>query len=73
MAPLNKMYLDEIIIHLQKVCETKNAYSTYKQAGWKSTFNKKKMSYVKEKEEHDRLLRMKEMESLPPELHKKLL
>jgi hypothetical protein len=31
------------------------------------------MSYVKEKEEHDRLLRMKEMESLPPELRKKLL
>ena len=53
MAPLNKMNLDEIIIHLQKVCETKNAYATYKQAGWKSTFNKKKMSHIKEKEEHD--------------------
>lgn len=40
MRHLNKYYLDDEIVDLPKVAQTTNAYVTYKESGWKSSFNK---------------------------------
>ena len=48
MRHLNKYYLDDEIVDLHKVCETTNAYMTYKEYGWKSSFNIRRGISVKE-------------------------
>ena len=57
MPNLNPHNLDEIIMDLSKVCNTKNAISTYKKAGWKSTFQKYKIKSIEAQREKDLKLR----------------
>ena len=70
MAPLNKMYIDEAIQDLTKVCQTSNAYSTYKIAGWKVAFAKFKSKLDAERQQEDLELRAKLEKDLPPKLRR---
>lgn len=42
MKPLRRERIDNIIGDTLRVCETVNAYKTYKQNGWKANFLKVK-------------------------------
>ena len=57
MAPLNKMYIDDAIQNLPKICHTSDAFTTYKIASWKSIFMKKKDQSVHERLAAEKALR----------------
>ena len=57
MTYLPKEEVENVIQRLDKICATTNAYGTYKEAGWKSTFMKYKEAAIKEQNIRDKKLR----------------
>ena len=53
MAPINKLYIDDAIHDLPKVCQTINAYTTYKVSGWKGAFSKYKNQSISDRHKID--------------------
>lgn len=68
MDPLNPYYLDETITNLTRVANTENAYQTYKESGWKSTFNKIKGVSIAKKLKEEKELRADCIDELPEKL-----
>ena len=68
MAPLNQLYIDDAIQDLPKICHTMDAYTTYKNAGWKAFFSKYKNQSVSERHKADQKMRDKIAKGLPKNL-----
>ena len=68
MAPLNKFYLEEEITNLNKIATTRDAHVTYKQSGWKASYNKLKHAQIAERKQREKELREKCEGELPREL-----
>ena len=65
MRPLNKYYLDDEIVDLPKLAQTSGCHATYKEHGWKASFNIKKGISKAEEERKRHELRMKSEMALP--------
>lgn len=72
LKQLDKMFLEEEITNLQKVAHTKDAFVTYKKAGWKTSFNKIKGVSIEKQMKEQLKLRRKCEQELPPNLREKV-